>query len=73
MNKTGLVILLSLFYFFDRPVYGQQFINGKLRYKPIIGGYFSNPFANDIYIYKMGEDYKRYYALQVSTTLQNCR
>ncbi len=72
-NKTVLVILLSLFLFMNRPVFGQQFINGKLTYKPIIGGYFSNPFANDIYIYKMGEDYKRYYALQTSTTLQNCR
>jgi hypothetical protein len=52
---------------------GQQFINGKLRYKPIVGGYFSNPFRAEMYIAKMGEDYKRYYALQTSTTLQNCR
>lgn len=72
-NKTGLVMLLSLFLFFDRPVFGQQFINGKLRYKPIVGGYFSNPFATDMYIAKMGGDYKRYYALQTSVTLQNCR
>lgn len=72
-NKTGLVMLLSLFLFFDRPVFGQQFINGKLRYKPIVGGYFSNPFRTEMYIAKMGEDYKRYYALQTSTTLQNCR
>lgn len=66
-------MLLSLFLFFDRPVFGQQFINGKLRYKPIVGGYFSNPFRTEMYIAKMGEDYKRYYALQTSTTLQNCR
>lgn len=72
INKTGLVMLLSLFLFFDRPVLGQQFINGQLRYKPIAGGYFSSLFVSDIYIYKMGEDYKRYYALQASTTLQNC-
>ncbi len=73
IKKTGLVMLLSLFLFFDRPVFGQQFINGKLRYKPIVGGYFSSPFASSMFIYKMGEDYKRYYALQASTTLQNCR
>ena len=71
-NKTGLVILLSLFLFMNRPVFGQQFINGKLRYKPIIGGYFSFTFATDMYIAKMGGDYKRYYALQTSSTLQNC-
>ncbi len=71
-NKTGLVILLSLFLFMNRPVLGQQFINGKLRFKPTVGGYFSNPFLNEMYIAKMGEDYKRYYALQTSTTLQNC-
>jgi gliding motility-associated-like protein len=73
IKKTGLVMLLSLFLFFDRPVFSQQFINGKLRYKPIVGGYFSNPFRTEMYIVKMGEDYKRYYALQASTTLQNCR
>ena len=73
IKKTGLVILLSLFLFIDRPVFSQQFINGKLRYKPIAGGYFSNPFRAEMYIAKMGEDYKRYYALQTSTTLQNCR
>jgi hypothetical protein len=66
-------MLLSLFLFIDRPVWGQQFINGKLRYQPIVGGYFSNPFVNELFITKMGEDYKRYYALQTSTTLQNCR
>jgi gliding motility-associated-like protein len=66
-------MLLSLFLFIDRPVWGQQFINGKLKYKPIAGGYFSDPFRAEMYIVKMGEDYKRYYALQTSTTLQNCR
>lgn len=73
IKKTGLVMLLSLLFFIDRPVLGQQFINGKLRYKPVTGGYFSNPYIDRLFITKMGGDYKRYYALQTSTTLQNCR
>jgi gliding motility-associated-like protein len=70
--QISLVMLLCLFLFFDRPVFGQQFINGKLRYKPIVGGYFSDPYRDRLFIIKMGEDYKRYYALQTSTTLQYC-